>query len=322
MKSLLVRIILIIPIFLFCTPLATALGDGNDIRFDGDTATAKVRDTSSFGKNALGGRPDAQRGSGAKEVPAMLPVNDGIEYTYVRACTAGVGEALDPATCPRMNAQCAAQEGGILVNWIEVNNNTQPATRTPTGRTSCMYPGEPPQPPVEGAAVPEQAPIVISLEEFQKQPVLAATILSQPSNFGLRNAHSNIYAQAQEQEFTFDFQDASIVLKARPVSYRWAYGDGSSMTTTTPGGPVIENAFNTPTTTSHQYAQTGDFQVTVTTFFAGDYSVDGGPFQPVAGEAAVVSAPHLMSIWRTQSHQVSQDCLENPTGIGCQPPTR
>lgn len=57
----------------------------------------------------------------------MLPVNDGIEYTYVRACTAGVGEALDPATCPRMNAQCAAQEGGILVNWIEVNNNTQPA---------------------------------------------------------------------------------------------------------------------------------------------------------------------------------------------------
>lgn len=68
MKSLLVRIILIIPIFLFCTPLATALGDGNDIRFDGDTATAKVRDTSSFGKNALGGRPDAQRGSGAKEV--------------------------------------------------------------------------------------------------------------------------------------------------------------------------------------------------------------------------------------------------------------
>lgn len=269
---------------------------------------------------------DPQVGPGAADQaavePAALPVNDGIEYTYVRSCTAGVGEALDPATCPRMNAQCAAQEGGVLVNWIEVNNNTQPATRTPTGRTSCMYPGEPPQPPVEGAAVPEQAPIVISLEEFQKQPVLAATILSQPSNFGLRNAHSNIYAQAQEQEFTFDFQDASIVLKARPVSYRWAYGDGSSMTTTTPGGPVIENAFNTPTTTSHQYAQTGDFQVTVTTFFAGDYSVDGGPFQPVAGEAAVVSAPHLMSIWRTQSHQVSQDCLENPTGIGCQPPTR
>jgi hypothetical protein len=172
------------------------------------------------------------------------------------------------------------------------------------------------------AAAPAEAPIVITLEEFQKQPVLAATILSQPSNFGLRNAHSNIYAQAREQEFTFAFQDASIVLKARPVSYRWDYGDGTSVTTTSPGGPVNGNAFDTPTATSHQYARTGDFQVTVTTFFAGDYSVDGGPFQPVAGEAAVVSTPHLMSIWRTQSHQVSQDCLENPTGIGCEPPVR
>ncbi len=185
-----------------------------------------------------------------------------------------------------------------------------------------MYPGQPPEPPIEGGVTPAEAPIVITLEEFQKQPVLAATILSQPSNFGLRNAHSNIYAKAQDQEFAFDFQDASIVLKARPVSYRWDYGDGFSTTTSTPGGPIIENAFNTPTATSHQYAQTGDFQVTVTTFFAGDYSVDGGPFQPVAGEAAVVSAPHLMSIWRTRTHQVSQDCLENPTGIGCEPPTR
>ncbi|MHA7207490.1 PKD domain-containing protein [Arthrobacter sp. MDT1-65] len=208
------------------------------------------------------------------------------------------------------------------MNWIAVDTKVQPPTRTPTGRSSCMYPGQPPEPPIEGGVIPEELPIVITLEEFQKQPVLAATILSQPSNFGLRNAHSNIYAEAQEQEFAFDFQDASIVLKARPVSYRWDYGDGFSTTTSTPGGPIIENAFNTPTATSHQYARTGDFQVTVTTFFAGDYSVDGGPFQPVAGEAAVVSAPHLMSIWRTQSHQVSQDCLENPTGIGCEPPTR
>ncbi|WP_434993866.1 PKD domain-containing protein [Arthrobacter sp. Ld5] len=247
---------------------------------------------------------------------------DNITYTYVRACTAGAGSALDPATCPRMDAQCDAQDDGILVNWIEVDSSVQPATRTPTGRSSCMYLGEPPAPPVEGAEAPEEAPIVITLEEFQKQPVLAATIVSQPSNFGLRNAHSNVYAQAQEQEFTFEFQDAAIVLKARPVSYQWNYGDGTSATTTTPGGPVDGSAFNTPTPTSHQYTQTGDFELTLTTFFAGDYSVDGGPLQPVAGEAAVVSEPHLMSIWRTRGHNVSENCIGNPRGIGCEAPTR
>lgn len=278
--------------------------------------------------SALSGKQIVKPGTSVAEevapetVPVALSQDDGVDYTYVRACTAGVGSDLDPALCPTMNAQCDAQDDGVLVNWIEVNNNVQPPTQTPTGRSSCMYPGEPPEPPVEGAAAPEEAPVIITLEEFQKQPVLAATIISQPSNFGLRNAHSNIYAEALEQEFAFDFEDASIVLKARPVSYQWNYGDGTSAVTTTPGGPVAGNAFDTETPTSHQYAETGDFNLTLTTFFAGDYSVDGGPFQPVAGEAAVVSEQHLMSIWRTEGHNVSQNCIENPTGIGCEAPTR
>lgn len=282
---------------------------------EGSFSAVSTKQASKPGSSTVrGAEPDA--------VPAALPSGDGMEYTYVRACTAGVTNNLDPGQCPQMNARCDAQDGGILVNWIEVNNNVQPATQTPTGRSSCMYPGQPPEPPVAAAAAPEEAPIVITLEEFEKQPVLAATIVSQPSNFGLKNAHSNVYAEAQEQEFTFEFQDATIVLKARPVSYQWNYGDGTSATTAMPGGPVKGNAFDTRTPTSHQYAQTGDFDLSLTTFFAGDYSVDGGPFQPVAGEAAVVSVPHLMSIWRTEGHNVSQNCIENPTGIGCEAPSR
>ncbi|WP_422390062.1 hypothetical protein [Arthrobacter sp. N1] len=256
--------------------------------------------------------------------PAALAEDDGISYAYERACTAGIGSDLDPGRCPTIDAVCDAQEGGVLVNWIEVDSNVQPASQTPTGRSSCMYPGAPPEPPVEGTAAPaaEEAPIVITLEEFQKQPVVAATIISQPLNFGLKNAHSNIYAEATEQEFIFDFQEATIVLKARPVSYEWSYGDGTSLTTSVPGGPVEGDAFDTQTPTSHQYAETGDFQLTLTTLFAGDYSVDGGPFQPVAGEAAVVSEPHLMSIWRTQGNSVSENCIENPSGIGCEAPIR
>ncbi|WP_146070862.1 PKD domain-containing protein [Arthrobacter sp. B1805] len=278
------------------------------------------------GKQEVSGEQEQLPGVTARDTEpaavAVLSPEDGIDIIYERACTAGVGSDLNPATCPTMNAQCDAREGGVLVNWIEVNNNAQPATETPTGRSSCMYPGEPPMPPVEGADATEEAPIVITLEEFQKQPVVAATIVSQPLNFGLRNAHSNVYAEAQEQEFTFEFQDATIVLKARPVSYQWSYGDGTSATTATPGGPVEGNTFDTRTATSHQYAQTGDFNLTLTTFFAGDYSVDGGPFQPVAGEAAVQSQPHLMSIWRTRGHNVSENCIENPTGIGCEAPIR
>jgi hypothetical protein len=318
--SIFVCVMAIIPTLV--VSMAPALAEDRDIRFDGDTATVKIRDADGFG-----GFEPKEGGSGpsvpaSNQSPAAELQPSGIQYIYERACTAGSGSDLNPATCPTMNAQCDAQDGGVLVNWIEVNSNVQPATQTPTGRSSCMYPGQVPDPPIEGAEAPEEAPIVITLEEFQKQPVLAATIVSQPLNFGLRNAHSNIYAEATEQEFTFEFQDAMIVLKARPVSYQWNYGDGTTARTTSPGGPVAGGTFDTQTPTSHQYAQTGDFNLTLTTFFAGDYSVDGGPFQPVAGEAAVVSPPHLMSIWRTEGHNVSQNCIENPTGIGCEAPTR
>jgi hypothetical protein len=282
---------------------------------------------SNLGKSVSPVKPGSDnsnlRGGLVPAAPAALSTDDGLVYVYERACTAGVGSDLDPAQCPRVDARCDAQDGGVLVNWIEVNSNVQPASQTPTGRSSCMYPGLPPVPPVEveTPAVAE-APVVITIEEFQKQPVLAAEVVSQPLNFGLRNAHSNIYAEAVEQDFTFEFQDAMIVLKARPVSYQWSYGDSTSATTSTPGGPVDGVAFNTQTSTSHQYVQTGDFTLTLTTFFAGDYSVDGGPFQPVAGEASVMSEPHLMSIWRTKGHSVSENCIENPTGIGCEAPTR
>lgn len=266
-----------------------------------------------------GAKPQESIASREPAQPAVLPaLDDGFSLIYERACTSNVGESLDPATCVRLNARCTTEEDGVLVNWIEVNNNVAPPTQTPTGRSSCIYPGQEPEPPVAGE--PAEAPIIISIDEFQSQPIVQSLVISQPQNFGLKNAHSNVYAQAQEQEFAFEFQDAQINLRAWPVSYEWNYGDGSTVVTTDSGGPVAGNGFDTQTLTSHQYLDTGDYTVTLTTYFAGDYSVNGGPFQPVAGQASVASAPHVMSIWRTEGHNVSQNCFENPAGIGCQAP--
>ncbi|WP_155849531.1 hypothetical protein [Arthrobacter sp. H20] len=163
----------------------------------------------------------------------------------------------------------------------------------------------------------EEAPIVITLTEFESQPIIAAGVFSQPDHFGLRNAHSNFYAVAGEQEFSFEFQNAQIQLRAWPVSYEWAYGDGSHLVTTEPGAVLPGDGFDTETPTSHLYAATGDYFVGLDTLFAGDYSVDGGPWLPVAGLARVPSEPHLMSIWRSERHSVAETCLENPAGIGC-----
>ncbi|MHA7276266.1 hypothetical protein ACX80O_07015 [Arthrobacter sp. Hz1] len=247
--------------------------------------------------------------------PAVLPSDDGVDYTYERVCTAGLQDFMDPAYCVELNAQCAAREDGVLVQWIEVNRNASPPTRTATGRSGCLYPDEPLVAPTVGALV--VAPVVISLVEFESQPIVAAGVFSQPDHFGVRNAYSNVYAVAEEQEFTFVFRDAQIRLRAWPVSYEWSYGDGSDLVTTDPGSALPGDGFNVQTSTSHVYVETGDYPVGLDTLFAGDYSVDGGSWLPVAGLARVSSEPHVMSIWRSERHSVAQTCLENPAGIGC-----
>ncbi|MHA7264031.1 PKD domain-containing protein [Arthrobacter sp. TMN-37] len=287
-------------------PPPNAYASGNKV-----AATATSR-TDSRGRTADIPAP------GAPAYAPALPVDDGLDYFYERVCTNRTGEALDPARCVLLNAQCDAKPDGVFVEWIQVDRRANSPSETRTGRNSCIYPGEPPQPPTEGE--PAEEPIIITIAEFRSQPIAQSVVFSQPENFGLKNAHSNLYAEAQEQEFVFDFRNAQIRLRAWPVSYRWDYGDGTGTTTTVPGGPVEGDAFNTETPTSHQYLETGDYNVTLTTSFAGDYSVDGGPFQPIAGQAEVASEPHLMSIWRTEAHSVADDCLENPSGIGCTTP--
>jgi len=71
------------------------------------------------------------------------------------------------------------------------------------------------------------------------------------------------------------------------------------------------------TPTSHIYSQTGDFPVTVTTFFSGEYSVNGGPMIPMDGRAEVASPSQILSVWRSESRNVADDCLANPAGVGC-----
>ena len=279
-----------------------------DSNFVADNQTKSVT-------NGGGGSRGSEASQRTGAEPALLPTDDGVDYTYERVCLAGSRDYMDPAYCVELNAQCDAREGGALVQWIEVNRNVSPATRTATGRSGCLYPGLPPVAPTVGLLA--EAPIVISLVEFESQPIIAAGVFSQPDHFGVRNAHSNLFAVAREQEFTFVFQDAQIRLRAWPVSYEWSYGDGSTLVTTDAGSALPGDGFDVETPTSHVFTETGDYPVGLDTLFAGDYSVDGGEWLPVAGLARVASEPHVMSIWRSERHSVAETCLENPAGIGC-----
>lgn len=297
----------------FCLPFSAypAMADeGPDISWGGDEALSN-------NDERLSSNPVEKPVVDAPKPEANVGSSSTVTYTYERVCTQGRLNDLDPAVCVNLNAQCDAEPDGELVEWIAVDNSATPPTEIRTGDRSCMYPGSPAPEPPNGGEAAEPA-VVITLEDFQSQPIVAAAVTSEPNNFGLLGGHNNFWADVKEQEFTFETLGDEVRIRAWPVAYDWNYGDGTTRTTQTAGSSVPESDWLlVETPTSHVFGATGDYNLVLTTRFNGDYSVNGGPWIPIAGQAAVQSEPHLVSIWRSDNRLVDGTCADNPSAWGC-----
>lgn len=154
--------------------------------------------------------------------------------------------------------------------------------------------------------------------KFEQLPVVAGTSGIQPKPHTLKGAETNFYAEAAEQTFTVDMLGQSVAIVAKPVQFRFDYGDGASLgPTTLMGGPLPEDRWGEKTRTSHVYTETGDFQVVLTTYFQGTYSVNNGPALPIPEQGQFSSPPQTISVWRSITHNYADDCIDNPQGQGC-----
>ncbi|MEA5454604.1 hypothetical protein SPF06_07705 [Sinomonas sp. JGH33] len=181
----------------------------------------------------------------------------------------------------------------------------------------CLYPGDTPKHP-DGGAV-----IAVTDRELRALPIAPSGLGSQPGRHTLKGAETNVYAVPAGasaegvQSFDTAVLGRKVRVRVRPVEHRFDYGDGTALVSAAPGGPIPEARWGEKTVTSHAYAQTGDFTVSLTTVFAGEFSVEGGPWQAIAGTAAVPSQPRVLSVWRSEVKLYAENCLQNPHGEGC-----
>jgi len=93
-----------------------------------------------------------------------------------------------------------------------------------------------------------------------------------------------------EQVFTETLLGIPVTLDVQ-ASWTWDFGDGTTLTTTDPGGayPV--------TTLSHTYLQSAHVTVALTTNWTGTYAMAGGPAATIpGGPIPRVSAPFALDI--------------------------
>ncbi|OFS78824.1 hypothetical protein HMPREF3164_08425 [Rothia sp. HMSC08A08] len=109
-------------------------------------------------------------------------------------------------------------------------------------------------------------------------------------------------------------------IRAVPVAYRYEYGDGHDLKTHSAGSSVSSQYSGQSlheTSTSYAYPQVGNFHAYVTVTYAGQYSIDGGPWQFFGTEVSRVSEPVLVRVWESEVHSVGKTCTEDPGARGC-----
>jgi hypothetical protein len=140
-------------------------------------------------------------------------------YKYEMLCIRNNQNDVDAACIARAN--CDAGKDGRPVRWYERFLNGSPDAWSPMRPDRCIY-SEDPSDVLGRIAAQIQ-------RRFEQLPVDAGTLGIQPRPHTLRGADTNFYAESSQQSFDVTMLGQKVHITAKPVQYRWDYGDGISL---------------------------------------------------------------------------------------------
>ncbi|GAB3250790.1 hypothetical protein GCM10027425_08370 [Alteromonas gracilis] len=141
-----------------------------------------------------------------------------------------------------------------------------------------------PDPAAPAAApAPPQITQAMVRRAFEQVPVPELSSQTQPVDKTLVNFDTIFYVDAQPMTETVTLLGQQVTLFIEPSTYRWDHGDGSEVTTYSPGAAypskeIVHRYMNARETVRHQ----------VSIDWTATYSVNGGPAQPVPGTVTTV----------------------------------
>lgn len=144
----------------------------------------------------------------------------------------------------------------------------------------------PMEPGDEGA---EPVQVVFTASDLQRLPIDPGGLVMQPNRGNvLINIDTVAYTEARTQVFDTAVFGIPVRVSVWPVEYSWDWGDGTVFSTQDPGAPWPHYTVGHTywTTTAEGETRT----ITVTTSWAGEFSVAGGPALPVDGTAVTTAS--------------------------------
>ena len=153
------------------------------------------------------------------------------------------------------------------------------ASPLPTKTPARSRPSSTSRPPASTPAAPGTPPEIAILTEFKRvQPPISAPQHQPPGNNTLVNFPTIFYSNATPQDIPLTVLSQPVQLRITPTTYTWDYGDHTDpVTTSDPGHPYPHQ------TVTHNYTTLATYTAAVTITFTGQFSVNGGTYQPITG---------------------------------------
>ena len=260
---------------LLVAPVATPTEEAGQGRSSGESGQvlAGADDDAVLIDGWRSGRTEVGEAASAQGESASAP---SFEYTHVPACPGNTPniEGAD-AGCAQAEASCPDD---AVMYWL-FRRQVGGTGPWETAGSRCLAPSE-------AAATGPVFP-GFTLADFQRLPLPAGTPNVQPDNgYTLVGVPTNVYATAEPVTLDTQLLGFPVQVRATPSRYAWDFGDGNGH------GPTSEPGAPYPALTiTHTYERAARYPITLTTYYRGEYSVAGGPWLPIAGEAQVTSAP-------------------------------
>jgi hypothetical protein len=110
------------------------------------------------------------------------------------------------------------------------------------------------------------------------------SVVTQPAPRTRVGIETVFYTRPVSFSRTYTIHGSRVEVQARPVSFRWSFGDGSTRTTSSPGAPYPNH------TVTHRYASAGTRYPSVTTSYTVTYRVSGGAWRALPGSFSSAGA--------------------------------
>jgi hypothetical protein len=161
--------------------------------------------------------------------------------------------------------------------------------------------------------------VVVDLNDIARFRPTVGVDRMEPNGWMVIDLPANFYSRGGVVVKAGELLDRDALVRFTPVRWHWDYGDGSQLTSDSPGASwktLGVDEFE-PTGTSQVFDHAGTFEIQLTIFYAAEYQFDGNGWTPIAGVLPVPSNVIEARAVTAKTVLVAEDCTDNPTGPGC-----